>query len=81
MSIGAGYSASTTDTTNQTASQRQDLGSSGSSGFRSSITNNLALGGSKLSAEMGGDSVPVWAWVAMFGGLGLLFYLMLRRRA
>lgn len=79
--IGGGYSASASDTTNQTASQKQDLGSSGSSGYRSSIINNYASGGSKLDAAVAatGDGLPVWAWVGLIGGLGLLFYLMLRR--
>lgn len=81
MPFPGGFSASTSDQTSQTASQNQKLGSAGSSGYRSSIFNNLAMGGSKLeSSPSDGASVPVWAWVALIGGLGGLFYLMLRRR-
>lgn len=72
---------SAVDSSSQSAAQNQKLGSVGASGYRSSIFNNLALGGSKLeSSPSDGASVPVWAWVAMIGGLGGLFYLMLRRR-
>ena len=73
-------SASASDQTSQTASQRQELGSSGSSGFRSSVVNNLALGGSKLDAATGDGGVPIWAWVAIIGGVVFLCYFMLRRR-
>lgn len=80
--IGGGYSASASSSVAQTASQKQDLGSSGSSGYRSSIINNNSFGSSKLDAAVAatGDSLPVWAWVGLIGGLGLLFWFMLRRR-
>lgn len=79
--MSAGYSASTTDTTNQTASQKQQLGNTGSSGYRSSVINNVAFGGSRLAADTAatGDGIPTWAWVAIAGGFGLLFWFMLRR--
>jgi hypothetical protein len=43
------------------------------SGYRGSIFNNVALGGSSLDAESGdsSSSIPMWVWWVV-GGLGLV---------
>lgn len=60
------------------ASQRTE-GASGS-GFRSSITNNLAFGGSSLSAQTGESKMPVLVYVVGAVVAAGLLWLVYKRR-
>jgi hypothetical protein len=73
VGIPGNVSLSQSDRTDQTAATTNNLSSS-SSGYRSSIVNNYALGGSRLDAETSASAsaIPMWGWIAL-GVAGVAF--------
>jgi hypothetical protein len=75
--IPGNVSLSQSDRTEQTA-RGENRTDSQSSGYRSSIINNYALGGSDLSASTAAtaSAIPVWGWVA--GGIAVFAWIYYR---
>lgn len=67
---------------NLSQTQRNDTGGgTGGSGFRSSIVNNFATGGSSLSSGLSdaSSSLPLWVILAAVGAAGLGLWWALRK--
>ena len=66
---------------NQTGRQ-SGSGEFSGGGYRGSVLQTFALGGSRAessaTAEQGG--VPVYVWLVLFGGLGVFAWLAMRRK-
>lgn len=81
MALPMGFSLSASDQIKMdTKSQVSNQGGSGG-GVKSSITNNLALGGSSVDAQTGGESIPTWIYVsAAVLGASLLWLVYQRAK-
>jgi hypothetical protein len=76
----ASLSLANTETLNN-RSQAAQSGGGGGEGYRGSIFQNFASGASSLdAAATASTGIPGYVWAVIVGGVGLLVFLIMRRK-